>query len=80
MESAIARCAVSATSAYVFSIEGNVSPTFHIRQVFTVIHSVASQVATCSSSAAANILTSFTIIDAENRLSAPQRVAGRPSP
>ena len=62
---------MNATSAHVFSISATRPPSSKSGQGFASIHVVASLVAAPSSSAAAKIVTWFTLSDAENRLSAP---------
>jgi hypothetical protein len=68
--SVTARCAARATSAHVFSIQTTYSRSLTSGQGFPVSHSVAFVVAACSSSAAANMMILFTLVDAENRRSA----------
>jgi hypothetical protein len=69
--SVITRCAVNATSAHVLNIKATRPPSSKSGQGFASTHVVASLVAAPSSSAAAKIVTWFTLSDAENRLSAP---------
>ena len=62
---------MTAASVQLFSISAMRLPSSESGQWFPTTHDVASLLAASSSSAAANMATSFSRIDAENRLSAP---------
>ena len=62
--------AVRATSAHVFSIKATRLSSRPSEQWLSIIHTIASMVATSSSSAAANVVIGFSLIAAEKRASA----------